>query len=315
MTRQDVNQALLQTSFLYGANSAYIEALAGEIRAGPAFGRAGLARFLRRARRRSGERRQDRERRVVAQAQLAGDAEGRSDQRARRRLAGDGKGGRRQAARQGGGSCAEAAPTRGRDPPRDARFGARADDDPRLPHARPSATPISIRSASSRRGITRSCIPRPTASRKPTTTARSSSITCSGSNTRPCARCWRSCAAPIAARSASNSSISPIRPRRPGFRSASKVPTRKSSSPRRASAPSCRKLVEAEGFENFFDVKYPGAKRFGLDGARGDDPGARADHQARRPARPARDRARHGPPRPAQRAEPGDGQAAPRHLP
>src|SRR5271165_3484786 len=27
------------------------------------------------------------------------------------------------------------------------------------------------------------------------------------------------------------------------------------------------KLVEAEGFENFFDVKYPGAKRFGLDGA------------------------------------------------
>ena len=27
MTRQDVNQALLQTSFLYGANSAYIEAL------------------------------------------------------------------------------------------------------------------------------------------------------------------------------------------------------------------------------------------------------------------------------------------------
>ena len=27
------------------------------------------------------------------------------------------------------------------------------------------------------------------------------------------------------------------------------------------------KLVEAEGFENFIDIKYPGAKRFGLDGA------------------------------------------------
>ena len=26
------------------------------------------------------------------------------------------------------------------------------------------------------------------------------------------------------------------------------------------------KLVESEGFENFFDIKYPGAKRFGLDG-------------------------------------------------
>ena len=31
MTRQDVNQALLQTSFLYGANSAYIEAAAGSL--------------------------------------------------------------------------------------------------------------------------------------------------------------------------------------------------------------------------------------------------------------------------------------------
>ena len=40
---------------------------------------------------------------------------------------------------------------------------------------------------------------------------------------------------------------------------------------------------------------------------RGDDSGARADHQARRPARLARDRSRHGPSRPAQRAEPGDG--------
>ena len=27
MTRQDINQQLLQTSFLYGANSAYIEAM------------------------------------------------------------------------------------------------------------------------------------------------------------------------------------------------------------------------------------------------------------------------------------------------
>ena len=27
------------------------------------------------------------------------------------------------------------------------------------------------------------------------------------------------------------------------------------------------KLIESEGFENFFDVKFPGAKRFGLDGA------------------------------------------------
>ena len=103
MTRQDINQALLQTSFLYGANGAYIEALQARYEKRPDLGRAGLARFLRRARRRSRQRREDRERRLVESAQLAGRAQGRSDQRARRRLAGDGKGDRRQAARQGGG--------------------------------------------------------------------------------------------------------------------------------------------------------------------------------------------------------------------
>ena len=46
-----------------------------------------------------------------------------------------------------------------------------------------------------------------------------------------------------------------------------------------------------------------------------DDPGAGADHQARRRARREGDRARHGASRPAQRARPGDGQAAPRDLP
>ena len=95
-------------------------------------------------------------------------------------------------------------------------------------------------SASNRRRTTKSCIRRPTASTRPTTTARFSSITCSGSNMRPCARCWRFCAAPIAAPSASSSCTSPIPPRSRGFRSASRDRTRRSSSPRKASAPSCR---------------------------------------------------------------------------
>ena len=51
------------------------------------------------------------------------------------------------------------------------------------------------------------------------------------------------------------------------------------------------KLVEAEGFEKFCDVKFTGTKRFGLDGGEVADPGARADHQARRRARRAGDRA------------------------
>ena len=75
------------------------------------------------------------------------------------------------------------------------------------------------------------------------------------------------------------------------------------------------KLVEAEGFEKFCDVKFTGTKRFGLDGAEFDDPGAGADHQARRRARRARNRHRHVPPRTAQRAGASHGQAAPRHFP
>ncbi len=46
----------------------------------------------------------------------------------------------------------------------------------------------------------------------------------------------------------------------------------------------------------------------------GDGAGARADHQARRPARHQGDRHRHGAPRAPQRARQRDGQAAPRHL-
>ena len=45
------------------------------------------------------------------------------------------------------------------------------------------------------------------------------------------------------------------------------------------------------------------------------DPGARTDHQARRRAGGEGHRPRHGPSRPAQRADPGDGQAAPRAVP
>ena len=47
---------------------------------------------------------------------------------------------------------------------------------------------------------------------------------------------------------------------------------------------------------------------------RGHDPGAGADHQARRPARHQGDRDRHGPSRPPQRARQRAGQALPRHL-
>jgi 2-oxoglutarate dehydrogenase E1 component len=80
------------------------------------------------------------------------------------------------------------------------------------------------------------------------------------------ARCSISSSAPIARRSASSSCTFPIRKRRPGSRNASKARTRASISRRKARRPSCQKLIEAEGFEQFIDVKYKGTKRFGLDG-------------------------------------------------
>ena len=48
------------------------------------------------------------------------------------------------------------------------------------------------------------------------------------------------------------------------------------------------KLVEAEGFEKFLDVKYHRHQALRPRRRRSDDPGAGADHQARRRARRAR---------------------------
>ena len=66
------------------------------------------------------------------------------------------------------------------------------------------------------------------------------------------------------------------------------------------------KLIEAEGFEKFLDVKYTGTKRFGLT-APGADP-ALEQIIKRGGALGSGHRPRHGPSRPAERADPGDGQ-------
>ncbi len=59
------------------------------------------------------------------------------------------------------------------------------------------------------------------------------------------------------------------------------------------------KLIEAEGFEKFLDVKFTGVRRFGLDGSECADAGARADHQAGRRAGRQGYRPGHGASRPA----------------
>ena len=76
----------------------------------------------------------------------------------------------------------------------------------------------------------------------------------------------RSCAAPTAAISASSTCTSPIRPKRPGCRSASRAATRKSAFTKEGKIAILKKLIEAEGFERFLHRRFPGTKRFGLDG-------------------------------------------------
>ena len=76
-----------------------------------------------------------------------------------------------------------------------------------------------------------------------------------------------------------------------------------------------QKLVEAEGFEQFIDVKYKGTKRFGLDGGESLIPALEQIIKRGGSLGMQGHRARHGASRPAQRAHPGHGQAAPRDLP
>ena len=122
------------------------------------------------------------------------------------------------------------------------------------------------------------------------------------------------CARPTAARSASNTCISRIRPRRPGSRSASRSIRNQTEFTAEGKRAILERLTAAEVFERFLDRKYTGTKRFGLDGGETTDPGAGADPEARQPARHQRDGDRHGPSRPAQRAGQRHGQALRRDL-
>ena len=74
------------------------------------------------------------------------------------------------------------------------------------------------------------------------------------------------------------------------------------------------KLIEAETFEKFCRRQVHRHQALRPRRRRGDGAGARADHQARRPARRQGDRHRHGAPRPPQRARQRDVEAASRHL-
>ena len=129
---------------------------------------------------------------------------------------------------------------------------------------------------------------------------------------RPCARSSSACARPIAARSASSTCTSRIPTRRPGSRSASRRIENRTDFTVEGKRRSSSALIEAEVLRALprhevhrHQALRPRRRRIA-------DPGARADHQARRPARHQRGRHRHAASRPAQRARQRHGQAATR---
>ena len=126
--------------------------------------------------------------------------------------------------------------------------------------------PSSIRSAWCRRRILRSCIPRATASPRPTTTARSSSTGCSGSN-------WASIneMMPILRRTYCDTigyefvhMSDPVE--KAWMQARIEGPDKAITFTPEGKRAILNKLIEAEGFEKFLDVRYTGTKRFGLDG-------------------------------------------------
>ena len=73
--------------------------------------------------------------------------------------------------------------------------------------------------------------------------------------------------APIARRSASSSCTSPTRRRSSWLQERIEGPDKEITFTREGKRAILNKLVEAEGFEEFSDLKFTGTKRFGLDGA------------------------------------------------
>ena len=100
-----------------------------------------------------------------------------------------------------------------------------------------------------------------------TSIIRSISTTCWASKPRRSGRSSRSCAGPIAAASATSSCTSPLRSRSSGFRSASRALDKGVSFSDLGKKAILTKLIHAEGLEKFLDKKYTGTKRFGLEGA------------------------------------------------
>ena len=176
---------------------------------------------------------------------------------------------------------------RGRAAPGDPRFDPRADADPRLPRARPPA--CQSRSARPRardpapRGLDPAHLRLHRGRLRPADLPRRRAGPRDG---HACARSSRSASAPIAARSASSSCTSPIPTQKAWIQERIEGRDKEIElHARRQAAPSSSKLIEAEGFEHFCDTALHRHQALRPRRRRIHDPGAGADHQARRPAR------------------------------
>ena len=164
MSRQDANAAFALTSFLYGANAPYIEDLYAALRDRSEIGRRRMAVLLSKPEGRPARGQRECARSLMAARRLAAAGAQRTDRGARRRLDRGRQGARRQGQGQGPDQGRRAFRRRRR--ARHARFDPRADADPRLSRARPF--PRQSRSARARAAAARrrSSIRRPTASRE-----------------------------------------------------------------------------------------------------------------------------------------------------
>ena len=263
-SRMAKRRELEQTSFLYGGNGSFIEELYARYLTDPAAVDPSWRAYFDEL---------EPENRALFERARAALGRAPAPPAAGRAGAGAGAGG---AARRDG--------RQGADP----RSSARDHADPRLPRARPSDRQARPAGPDPQRPAPRARLPhlrlhrrRPRPRVLPRLRAGPGEGHAAPDRGGPAAR-------PTAARSASSSCTSRTRSRRPGSSRGSRARRGLFTLDRRGEARDPRAPTETEGFEQFLHVKFPGTKRFGLDGGESTDPGAGDDHPHRGRARRAR---------------------------
>ena len=311
MSRQDANAAFARTSFLYGGNAAYVEQLHSRYEANPASVDAEWRAFF--------EGLKDDRADVIKGASgpswkrpNISARQRRTDRGADRRLERGREDRRRQD--QGQGASQGRRDFRRRGAAGDARFDPRADADPRLPRPRP--LPRQARSARARaaeeRGGARSALLRLHRGR-----SRPQDLPRQGARPRirDLARDHRH-PAPHLLPDARRRVHAHLRRRAEGLDpGAHRRPRQGDHLHPRGQARDPQQAGRGRRLREVLRREVHRHQALRPRRRRVDDPGAGADHQARRRARRQGDHHRHGAPRPAQRAVAGDGQAAPRDLP